>query len=75
MRLVSQPQHDGRAFFREDQFQAFLRKCSTGSITPGREYIIYAEGDVKIIMNQHMTVTEFAQKNTGNYLVVTAQLN
>jgi len=22
-----QPKHDGRALFREDQFQAFLRKC------------------------------------------------
>ena len=46
-----------------------------GSITPGREYIIYAEGDARIVMSRDMTVAEFAQSNAGNYLVVTAQLH
>ena len=46
----------------------------TGSISPGREYIIYAEGDTAIQMEPSMTLEEFAQTNIGNYLVVTAQL-
>jgi len=45
------------------------------SITPDREYIIYAEGDAKIDLSPSMTVAEFAKANAGNYLVVTAQLN
>lgn len=46
----------------------------TGSIWPGRECIIHAEGDTKIEMNGAMTVQDFTQRHTGNYLVVTAQL-
>ncbi len=56
-------------------FQTDFSETFTGSITPGRDYIIYAEGDTKIDMNPQMTISEFAQKNLGNYLVVTAQLN
>lgn len=46
----------------------------SGSITPGREYIIYAEGDTAIQIDQRMTLEEFCQKNKGRYLVVTAEL-
>lgn len=46
----------------------------SGSITPGREYIIYAEGDTAIQLDQKMTLSEFCQKNKGRYLVVTAEL-
>jgi hypothetical protein len=56
------------------KFSSTFSDTFSGSITPGREYIVYAEGDTKIDMGREMTLAEFARKNRGNYLVVTAQL-
>jgi hypothetical protein len=57
---------------------AFASKFSdafAGRITPGREYIIYVEGDTKVDLDPRQTVAEFLSKNVGNYLIVTARLN
>ena len=62
--------------FRERTISIPDTYCSsyTGTVNSGREYIIYAEGDTEIVMSQDMTLSEFSKQNTGNYLVVTAQL-
>jgi hypothetical protein len=55
-------------------FPSDFSETFAGSIRPGRDYIIYAEGDTKIDITPQMTITEFVKRNQGNYLVVTAQL-
>jgi len=45
-----------------------------GTITPGRPHIVYVEGDQQIVVDDSMTVEEFAKTNPGNYLVVTVEL-
>jgi hypothetical protein len=45
-----------------------------GTITPGRPHIVYVEGDQKINVDGAMSVGEFAKANTGNYLVVTVEV-
>ena len=62
--------------FRERTISIPDTYCSSyaGAVNSGREYIIYAEGDTEIVMSQDMTLSEFSKQNTGNYLVVTAQL-
>jgi len=45
-----------------------------GSITPGRTYLIYAEGNTQIQLDAHLTIEEFAKKHSGDYFVVTARL-
>jgi len=47
----------------------------TGTIKAGPEYVIYAEGDMKIDLSRATTRTEFLRKNPGNYLIVTAFLD
>ena len=63
--------------FRERTISIPDTYCSSysGAVNSGREYIIYVEGDTEIVMAQHMTLSEFSKQNTGNYLVVTAQLH
>lgn len=56
-------------------FKSSFSDSFAGSITPGRDYIIYVEGDTKIDLHSHMSIAEFARTNHGNYLVVTAHLN
>jgi hypothetical protein len=45
-----------------------------GRILPGANHIVYVEGDRDPVVDQAMSVDEFARKNAGNYLVVTLQL-
>ncbi len=44
------------------------------TITSGRPYIIYVEGDSPINATPGMALAEFAKLNSGNYFVVTAEL-
>lgn len=46
-----------------------------GSITPGRTYLIYAEGNTQIQLDAHLTIEEFSKRHSGDYLVVTARLH
>ena len=46
-----------------------------GPMTPGRTYLIYAEGDTDIQFDANLTIDGFAKKHSGNYFVVTAQLH
>ncbi len=45
-----------------------------GRVLPGASHIVYVEGDGEPVIDQAMSVNEFARKNAGNYLVVTLQL-
>jgi len=51
------------------------RDSFVGSMTPGRRYLIYIEGDSQVQLNPNLTIEEFAKKHSGNYLVVAAQLH
>jgi len=46
-----------------------------GYLGPGNRFMLYAEGDEKLVIERGMTVEEFAQKNKGSYLVVTIARN
>jgi len=45
-----------------------------GTITPGRPHIVYVEGERQIVVDDKMTLDEFAKANPGNYLVVTVEV-
>ena len=47
----------------------------SGTIVRGRKYIIHVEGDAPITMPKAATLADFARVNTGNFLVVTAELH
>ena len=52
-------------------FPAKYSKAISGSFSKDR-HIIYAQGDKKMVLNNDMTLNDFATKNkTGNFLVVT----
>ncbi len=46
-----------------------------GSMIPGQTYLIYAEGGTQIQLDPSLTIEEFAQKHSGNYFVVEAELH
>ncbi len=45
-----------------------------GRILPGANHIVYVEGDREPVVDRTMSVDEFAQKNAGDYLVVTLEI-
>jgi hypothetical protein len=45
------------------------------TISTSGPHIVYAEGERDPIIDQDMSLEEFARKNTGSYLVVTLQLD
>jgi hypothetical protein len=59
----------------EHNFNVVATKTLPGTITPGRPHIIYVEGDRQIVVDGKMTVEEFARANSGNYLVVTVEVD
>ncbi len=73
--------HIGAQFFVSFNNSAVMHNINVvatetlpGRITPGRPYIVYVEGDQKIVVHDKMTVEEFAKQNPGNDIVVTAEL-
>lgn len=59
---------------RPQNIPATFTYSDAGSITPGRPHIVYVEGDTTIDVSRGMTLKEFAEKNSGNYFVITAEL-
>jgi len=54
--------------------KAAISRAIPGKITPGREYVVYIEGDREPAVNRNATLDTFARDNNGDYLVVTLQL-
>lgn len=50
-------------------------KLLPGIMYPGKQYLVFVEGDSKFVAEREMTITDFAQKNAGNYFVVVAELH
>jgi hypothetical protein len=46
----------------------------TRTITPGRPFIVYGEGDTPITANRDMKILDFANSHPGNYSVLVAEL-
>jgi hypothetical protein len=44
-------------------------------LKPGREQVVHAEGDAQPQLADALTLAEFAQRNRGNFLVVTVELH
>jgi hypothetical protein len=65
----------GRAGNDRHRVQQKFSQTFARSVVPGREYIVYAEGEKEPTMSDVVTVNDFAQQNDGNYLVVTVQLH
>jgi len=51
-----------------------LSLAMPGRILPGANHIVYVEGDREPVVDQVMSVDEFARKNAGDYLVVTLEI-
>lgn len=47
----------------------------SGSVSHGDGVVIHAEGDQPVALDEDMTIDEFALRNPGNYLVVTARFH
>lgn len=54
---------------------ASFTKATSGTMTAGREYVLYVEGDAQPVVSFNRSVEDFAQTNGGNFLVVTGRLD
>lgn len=59
----------------QPDFSSKAKKLQMGRIAQGRQQLIYVEGDRQTVLNNGMTIVDFARTNSGSYLVIVVQLN
>jgi hypothetical protein len=71
---VGQTRGGGRSSSATHNVKTVASQTLPGRLLPGQERIVYVEGDRPANVSLDMSLADFATKNSGDYLVVTVDL-